>query len=290
MHSLNKRGFTLIELLVVIAIIAILAAILFPVFAQARDKARSASCLSNQKQLGLGIIMYSQDYDECIPLTTANINNQWLWNFTMVVPPGWSSQTTHPAVLGSPYTWCNSLQPYLKNYGIMKCPSGVDYNLPQARFTYASPLMKPIVTSYTINGLLNSFPQAGISTPADLPLLWEGQGNRSAIGGNINNPVLICSDGTQPCVYNTSCSGSVNGGTGSAFGLPGAIWVHQKGQNFVFADGHAKFRNLGMQLSPANTNANVDPYTGYNADGKPGFLWTNGCHPWLFRPDFNPQP
>ena len=62
-----KRGFTLIELLVVIAIIAILAAILFPVFARAREKARQASCTSNQKQIALGILMYAQDYDEAFP-------------------------------------------------------------------------------------------------------------------------------------------------------------------------------------------------------------------------------
>src|SRR5438034_2561040 len=64
----SRGAFTLIELLVVIAIIAILAAILFPVFAQARDKARAASCLSNNKQLTLGFLMYTQDYDETNPL------------------------------------------------------------------------------------------------------------------------------------------------------------------------------------------------------------------------------
>ena len=66
------RGFTLIELLVVIAIIAILAAILFPVFAQARNKARQTACLSNLKQLGTGFAMYTQDYDETMPIWTSN--------------------------------------------------------------------------------------------------------------------------------------------------------------------------------------------------------------------------
>ena len=72
MHRRSKpQGFTLIELLVVIAIIAILAAILFPVFAQAREKARQTACLSNQKQIGIGIMMYAQDYDETYPLSCA---------------------------------------------------------------------------------------------------------------------------------------------------------------------------------------------------------------------------
>src|SRR5579862_8507131 len=66
-----RFGFTLIELLVVLAIIAILAAILFPVFAQAREKARAAACLSNEKQIGIGIMMYAQDYDETYPMAAA---------------------------------------------------------------------------------------------------------------------------------------------------------------------------------------------------------------------------
>src|SRR5690349_17383723 len=103
-----RSGFTLIELLVVIAIIAILAAILFPVFAQARDKPRQASCLSNQKQLALGILQYTQDYDEIFPIG--------------------HKQGTGVGEDGQPLDWVNegwviSVQPYLKSLGVFFCPS-----------------------------------------------------------------------------------------------------------------------------------------------------------------------
>jgi len=104
-----KRGFTLIELLVVIAIIAILAAILFPVFAKAREKARQTSCLSNVKQLGLAWLQYAQDYDEVtLPVNAANC--------------------TYPLLsTGAIYTgymlWPTTINPYTKNLQMMNCPS-----------------------------------------------------------------------------------------------------------------------------------------------------------------------
>jgi prepilin-type N-terminal cleavage/methylation domain-containing protein/prepilin-type processing-associated H-X9-DG protein len=108
-RQFRRWGFTLIELLVVIAIIAILAAILFPVFAQARDKARSAACLSNTKQMGSAITMYAQDYDETLP-------EYW------VDPAGEShnkgARNDNP--LGY---WHNHIQPYIKNYNLFICPS-----------------------------------------------------------------------------------------------------------------------------------------------------------------------
>ncbi len=94
-----RRGFTLIELLVVIAIIAILAAILFPVFARAREKARQTTCLSNVKQITLGILMYAQDYDE------------------MLVPAAMYYATPNY------WTWMYLLQPYVKNQQLFTCPS-----------------------------------------------------------------------------------------------------------------------------------------------------------------------
>src|SRR5512142_1231654 len=97
----RSKGFTLIELLVVIAIIAILAAILFPVFAKAREKARQASCLSNQKQIGLAMMQYVQDYDETYPAS-------WLTN---------ADYTVYYA------SYVDSLMPYMKSEAIWFCPS-----------------------------------------------------------------------------------------------------------------------------------------------------------------------
>lgn len=284
-----QRGFTLIELLVVIAIIAILAAILFPVFAQARDKARATSCLSNMKQLGLGTMMYIQDYDELMPQSVSNVGGVWLTTFWHMVPPDWSSATSHQAVIGSPFVWANSTQPYVKNYQVLRCPSASEVRSTIARFTYSAQLKQPIATSYTYNGLLNSYSQAGMVAPASLPMIWEGRGKAAMLGGTLQNPLLNCPNGNQPCTYVAAGGSAVNGGTGGAFGIDGTIWIHSNGANFVFADGHAKWRRLGAQLDPAATDWNVDPYTGYNAQGIPGFLWTNGFHPWLFRPDFQPS-
>ena len=116
-----RKGFTLIELLVVIAIIAILAAILFPVFARAREKARQTSCLSNVKQLGLGMLMYAQDYDEVFtamslgpPLPTP-------------VVPGNTTFNYH-ASYGYFNCWSNGIHPYIKNVQIYLCPSAPNYS------------------------------------------------------------------------------------------------------------------------------------------------------------------
>jgi prepilin-type N-terminal cleavage/methylation domain-containing protein len=103
-HSRNLRAFTLIELLVVIAIIAILAAILFPVFAQARAKARQAACLSNMKQIGTAVMMYVQDYDEIYPPSQVNI--------------------PAPAPANAVMSWPTLIYPYVKNEGIFVCPDG----------------------------------------------------------------------------------------------------------------------------------------------------------------------
>src|SRR4028119_1740562 len=121
----RRKGFTLIELLVVIAIIAILAAILFPVFARARESARRASCQSNLKQIGLGVMQYAQDYDEQYPMAAYD-------NFQ----GGWPLTT----------------QPYLKSLQVFRCPSGGGAD------AAASTGWRGVNIDYAANGFIKQIP------------------------------------------------------------------------------------------------------------------------------------
>ena len=119
----RKSAFTLVELLVVIAIIAILAAILFPVFARARENARRTSCLSNLKQIGLGFLQYTQDYDEAYPLSSYPATN---------------------------VSWTTSTQPYIKSLQIYRCPS-------DAATRWDNPVAPPAANYYTTSYIMNAW-------------------------------------------------------------------------------------------------------------------------------------
>jgi prepilin-type N-terminal cleavage/methylation domain-containing protein len=110
-HRAPRTGFTLIELLVVIAIIAILAAILFPVFAQARDSARQSTCLNHMKQLGTALMMYAQDHDETLPSWPFQAKAGGLFNDPRFQVWGYS-------------VWVDATMPYVKNRGVFACPNG----------------------------------------------------------------------------------------------------------------------------------------------------------------------
>ena len=149
----RRHGFTLIELLVVIAIIAILAAILFPVFAKAREKARQASCLSNVKQMGLGAMMYIQDYDELMfPRCTGT------WGAAGAVY--WYSTPTADGLIG----------PYVKNTQVFRCPSqptryGYGYNIGFGYVSLASinaPAEKVLFSDDTFGSACLYHPSQGV--------------------------------------------------------------------------------------------------------------------------------
>jgi prepilin-type N-terminal cleavage/methylation domain-containing protein/prepilin-type processing-associated H-X9-DG protein len=145
--SRRQNGFTLIELLVVIAIIAILAAILFPVFAQAREKARQSVCLSNMKQVGTGLMMYAQDYDESLPVQTNQVQKFWLDS--------------------APANWDRAIYPYVKNRQVYICPS-------TGKETYPGYQPSPDgETSYMGNAVVMGRALAVVPNPADIIFIRE---------------------------------------------------------------------------------------------------------------------
>jgi prepilin-type N-terminal cleavage/methylation domain-containing protein/prepilin-type processing-associated H-X9-DG protein len=237
-----RSGFTLIELLVVIAIIAILASILFPVFARARENARRASCQSNLKQIALGIAMYKQDYDEKLPRVRAAY---------AAYNPG-----------GNPYAWADMMQPYLKSVQIFQCPSESN----SIGTGTAPDGSKPNATSYGysdyfMNTATQGISDASLAAPSLTILLGDGH------DGNSANRY----DGCQ-----TSFNDQAGGGTvGTVCSAAAAYTVdldasgrHLDGANYAFADGHVKWLK-GSIISGTSIN-------GSNAIGNSLYLTSNG--------------
>lgn len=270
-----RRGFTLIELLVVIAIIAILAAILFPVFAQAREKARQTTCLSNQKQIGLGVLMYAQDYDEMFPLGSYLLG-------TMTAAVSWQDLCEPYIKAGASATGANVVG--RANATLWICPSigTAAQNLPMAAgdpqpfalsgvanvgsfysraFSYMnnSNLMP---TNHRSAPTLGWFPMGvqglpSVESPAQRVLVCEGMGYVGNTGGD---------DWTTQCTNIETGFPSI---AGRLIGRPdnycGARYRHSGGSVYTFADGHAKWFK--------------GPSTSWRAPGTQGIAWRKSLVP-----------
>ncbi len=219
--SARRRGFTLIELLVVIAIIAILAAILFPVFARAREKARQSSCLSNQKQIGLAMMMYVSDYDD-----------RWM----SVYDDG-----------AGRIIWADKILPYTKNRQIFVCPSSDGSAEPAAGQVWPDNLMR---IRYNMNMCHDwHFPE-GTYTGGSLPYPL----NESSFRHVANTGVVFESSNAWYCHWLPQPGWNLTGTTGNGelylLGqLNETIWPwHGEGCNVAFADGHAKYRTIQSML------------------------------------------
>jgi prepilin-type N-terminal cleavage/methylation domain-containing protein/prepilin-type processing-associated H-X9-DG protein len=240
---MGRRAFTLIELLVVIAIIAILAAILFPVFAQAREKARATACLSNGRQIGTGITMYVQDYDETFPIhTDAKYFMRQTMGATVVAP-----------------NYARLIGPYLKNTNVYRCPSSVP------RMGEESEMAQGFEsTSYMGNGVVlrpEGLSMAKIPAPANVIFLQE-------------NLIHFLTCWRRPtCTTAGSCSG---------WHLPNRCDhnpkgpdceqyanVHNLGSNLIWVDGHVQWRAYSRLRSGDYGLTPDNPYqpTTANANG-----------------------
>ena len=244
--NLKQRGFTLIELLVVIAIIAILAAILFPVFAQARSKARQTACLSNMKQAGLAVGMYREDYDSHYPRAYGNGN----------------SNPAQPDFFG----WADSIQSYAKNYQFLHCPDDPEPQNQKGRadavFTSNDPALKGTnYTSYFYN--YNLAPAKNAPTNYASIGVTDALLTRSASTIMIGDSLGYTAGNIQPYdngngVNGLNCSGAIIDQRIKGIAVCGEPALHDipskrhsSGANYAFADGHAKWAKQTMLFGSA---------------------------------------
>jgi len=258
---MRRRGFTLIELLVVIAIIAILAAILFPVFAQAREAARKSACLQNLKQIGTAFIMYAQDYDETFPLPYSN----------SAVP--WTVQGPNPEPINnSAFGWGDMIMPYVKNVGIFQCPSNPVKALLRTDITpnrlirtpvgntttdAAGGLTIPTIAVYGANVAAWDY-NYGINEYRDVN--FEGPlafGKRSLMAIPSPASTALVAEGRGSSPYTIWGSNGPNNAAGVDAQVDGrrhtskvAFQRPENSATVVYADGHTKFTNISLSLRP----------------------------------------
>ncbi|HEY3269478.1 MAG TPA: prepilin-type N-terminal cleavage/methylation domain-containing protein [Armatimonadota bacterium] len=220
------KGFTLIELLVVIAIIAILAAILFPVFAKARERANATACISNEKQIGIALTQYANDYDEKYPPER--------------IPPGWT--------LGKP-TWKDALDPLIKSKNVWVCPSNqfAWANTPSP-FGVGQPGDEcgRFPRSYAYNGDIfyqdptsqfKAVPLSRFKNPSGTILFVESRASYSDLPAAGGGPAWAETGWIRPTIPNPKTNA-------------GAFNVHSGMINFIFADTHVQALKLIKTLVP----------------------------------------
>ncbi len=218
--SNRKSAFTLIELLVVIAIIAILAAILFPVFARARENARRSSCQSNLKQIGLGILQYVQDYDERYPLSRTD-------NVPVV-------NDTGATVVLNNVPWHYTIQPYVKSVQLFKCPS----NTATTNMYYTGNTIPP---SYICNGTGTTADAANVGGTRPMNTQTLGGGSSLAAIDSTSQVILVGEHPNRPDPeYYTINNGDMN------------FQNHLGTTNFLFCDGHVKSLKPTATGTPLN--------------------------------------
>ena len=264
--TLISSGFTLIELLVVIAIIAILAAILFPVFAQAREKARQTSCASNMKQINLATLQYIQDYDETWPVSRPVIGNGNSFS------PHEAADTLTTASPVTRSMYANALEPYIKTWDVWACPSGEDFNF----YNEPESALGQVRFSYSLNGYLNMWPDGQIAQPAETVSYME-MGKQTRIRKWIlpfPYPSQNCAPtAADPVPYQFSpCYGGITVWNPH---YDAKYWIHGQGGNYAYTDGHVKWVANPSAQSAWSLTRDTSTYNLFNYHYIPGapFFW-----------------
>jgi len=289
---MKSRAFTLIELLVVIAIIAILAAILFPVFAQAKVAAKKTAYISNIKQSGTSVQIYLSDSDDVFPMAMGSRpapTNTWGAGTAHPVPANALDPTTaNGAAWNTPgratmanSIWANSCQPYMKNLGILANPNASDVSLAGDGFT---PQGKNSFNGIQYNGLMHSLSSSSVVNNSVVPVFWLVQ-NFNLTGRNFSSPALNCGTnaaGPEPCHFNPTGQpsadlGGVSSGNDAFYVLDFTTTVWLYGQKMIVgrADTSTKIAPVGTVVAPgigAFPGLN-DPWAQVTATGAPGGYW-----------------
>lgn len=307
----HSKAFTLIELLVVIAIIAILAAILFPVFAQAKEAAKKTQTLSNVKQYGTAVNIYLADNDDGMPLTVSRRASGTLrWATWHPFPSGWfddgGSWSGASGLNDASVIWINSCYPYVKSGQLTEVSGGVNAQAVTSDFSVPR-LKAPYKMGFSMNGLLSSYSATAVNSPSTVPLLWTGWGKLNMEGRVLTNPNLLCTGtANSDCRFNPDqypiAGGS--GGFGSAwfwgvpsFGSPAGFFppASISGNNTAIV-GHVDSSAKAVHLPPPGTDKNLDPNlifttidnTGAPQDLKACRVSTTGVYYHaFFRPDYD---
>jgi prepilin-type N-terminal cleavage/methylation domain-containing protein len=239
-HSRRPRAFTLIELLVVIAIIAILAAILFPVFARARESARKANCISNLKQVGTALMMYVQDYDEIYPVANQEADS---------MPRGQAHLVGGPR--NSPLFLPDLIQPYTKSENLFRCP------------TFGKAVERD-ANGVIVNGRGGSYAYrcyCGFGRPSNVVPIAAGGAELAGVAFGLSPP-LVCANRATTSVGWTACGASIASVSrpaedflafcntwGAHQGVPDSEVTAGRqigGLPTVYMDGHVSFRPLAI--------------------------------------------
>ena len=229
-----RRGFTLIELLVVIAIIAILAAILFPVFARAREKARTASCQNNLKELALAVLMYTQDHDERTPGAYGNSSR----NTGINMPPG---PVSGRSGTNTYWYWADMIYPYVANSQIYICPSHR-----HAYLSYAGSQVA-LHGSHDTPGMA----LGDLDRPAETIMLYDSSAGPRACGRP--HGYRLDGNGPEPWCYDTPAVNELALLPDNQYSQDHS--VHNDGCNYSFVDGHVKWLGNTATYCPNGTSS-----------------------------------